>query len=90
MIEIKQTKYKQVKGDVLDAAIAQLLDDRAARGDPVKIPIVRLGKGQYLCGSSVKSIQLKGGYILVRVGGGFSPMDDFLTNNESVELSKLA
>ena len=54
------------------------------------LPIVRLVWGKYLIGTHEKQVQLKGDGPLVRTGGGFMKLDQYLKHyarSECIELS---
>lgn len=47
----------------------------------VLMPIIRLSQGQYLIGAEPKLCKLKASLIMVRIGGGFEPLDIYLRKN---------
>ena len=56
------------------------------------LPIVRLDYGKYLIGTHEKQVQLKDDGPLVRTGGGFMKLDQYLKHyarSECIELSSM-
>ena len=53
------------------------------------LPFVKLETGRYLVGTEVRSIQIKGRGVLVRTGGGFMYLSEFLLHYAKSECLKL-
>ena len=56
------------------------------------LPIVRLDYGKYLIGTHERYVKLKDDGPIVRVGGGFMKLDEYLRHyarSECIEISKL-
>ena len=53
------------------------------------LPIVKLGSGKYMFGTSVRHIQLKGSNVLTRTSGGYMYIDDYLKHYSRAECIKL-
>ena len=53
------------------------------------LPFVKLETGRYLVGTEVRSIQIKGRGVLVRTGGGFMYLSEFLLHYSKSECLKL-
>ena len=87
MSEVKKRNppYVPAKDDLVDAALADYLNSREA---PVPIKFVRQDGGNYLYGSKKIYIKIETGRLLVRVGGGFTSIDEFLSIYTPVELDK--
>ena len=80
----KLKKYNTVKGDKVDEHVKEILED-----SEVLIPIIRISQGFYLIGAEKKQVSIKGGSVLVRVGGGYEKIDDFIARRELDELMKM-
>ena len=53
------------------------------------LPFVKLAAGRYLVGTEIRSIQIKGRGVLVRTGGGFMYLSEFLLHYAKSECLKL-
>ena len=60
-------------GDYLDELLEKYINDAG-----VNLPIVRLTEGLYLFGTRKINAKVQGDRIVVRVGGGFLPLDNFI------------
>ena len=69
----KKAAYKAAKGDHVD----QLLADRINNND-CPVPIKRLGGGYYMFGSKKIFAKIINGNLLIRVGGGYMSIDEFM------------
>jgi hypothetical protein len=65
--------YRAIKGDYLDELLASYIN---AAG--VSLPIVRITEGLYLFGTRKINAKAQGDRLVVRVGGGFLPLDNFI------------
>ena len=77
--------YVALKDDQVDVALADYL---AVQDVPVPIRFTRQGGGNYLFGSKKIYIKYENSRLLVRVGGGFTGIDEFLKIYTPVELEK--
>lgn len=87
MGEVKKRNppYVPVKDDLVDIALSEYLNNREA---PIPIKFVRQDGGNYLFGTKKIYIKIETGRLLVRVGGGFTSIDEFLAIYTPVELDK--
>lgn len=53
------------------------------------MPIYRIGEGKYLIGTESKMCLIKGTSCVVRVGGGFLSLEEYLNRNQAVEVEKI-
>ena len=53
------------------------------------MPIIRISQGFYLIGTEKKQVNIKGNHILVRVGGGYEKIDEYIERRELDELLKI-
>ena len=72
--------YIPMKGDAVDEMIAKFLNDC-----PYYVPVKRMGDGQYLYGSRKIFAKIMNGKLVIRVGGGFMLIDEFLKNYAEAE-----
>lgn len=87
MGEVKKRNppYVPVKDDPTDVVLAEYLN---AKETPVPIKFMRQDGGNYLFGSKKVYIKVENGKILVKVGGGFTSIDEFLAIYTPVEVEK--
>ncbi|OMJ90976.1 hypothetical protein SteCoe_6544 [Stentor coeruleus] len=85
--EIKNSNpvYFPVGDDIIDQAIADYFN---SRDDVLIVPFVRESYGVYLYGSKRVMVNIERGKLIVKVGGGFLPIEVFIDNYTDVELDK--
>lgn len=76
LLKKKVSVYKSVKGDQVDEAM-EILINRFN----VNLPVIRIGNGKYLIGTEQKMVVLKNSTCMVRVGGGFERMEEYIQRN---------
>lgn len=74
--------YKAVKGDQVDEMLAKYLID-------CPVPVKRLGGGFYLFGTRKIYAKIMNGKLVVRVGGGYMVISEFITTYSEPEIIKL-
>ena len=86
--ELKQQRpiYVAVADDPVDQAIATFSNSQAKA---LPVPLLREDQGTYVFGSRRVFVKLEGGQVIVRVGGGFIPLEEFITTYTDLELDKL-
>ena len=57
--------------------------------DLESIPVIRLANGRYLLGTEQKMIVLKNSSCMVRVGGGFEKLEDYMEKHKDTEMDKI-
>ena len=77
-------KYKSVDDDVVD----KMLEDFIQKNS-VKVPINRIDPSKYLFGTKVISAQIINGVLMVRVGGGFMNIEEFVEKHSTKEILSL-
>ena len=83
--QIKKAKtYKAIKGDELDEMLAQYIDKTR-----IDLPISRIGGGQYMFGSKKIYAKVMNNKLVVRVGGGYMNMEEFINTYAESERLKL-
>lgn len=84
LIKSKTIVYKAAKGDEVDEAMAKIINSHG-----VQLPIIRMYGGKYLIGTESKIAIIKGTSCVVRVGGGFQNMEEYIMRHEADELLKI-
>ena len=56
---------------------------------PYYVPVKRLGEGQYMYGSKKIFAKIMNGKLIIRVGGGYMLIDEFLKNYAEIEREKV-
>ncbi|CAI2385648.1 unnamed protein product [Moneuplotes crassus] len=83
----KEVRYVAAKGDEIDMLIADALNNQG-----VDVPLTRLGGGFYLFGTKKIFAKILNGRLVVRVGGGYMVIDEFLatyTDSEKIKMNKM-
>jgi hypothetical protein len=75
--------YIPLKGDAIDEMMAKYLNEC-----DFYVPVKRLGEGQYMYGSKKIFAKIMNGRLIIRVGGGYMLIDEFLKNYAEVEREK--
>ena len=78
------TNYNAAKGDLVDEMLAEYLSIAGNR-----VPVRRLGGGFYLFGTKKIYAKIMNGKLVVRVGGGYMVIDEFIKTYSEPELNKL-
>ena len=73
-----------MKGDDVDSAFAALVNSLN-----FNLPLIRLGPGRYLIGTEVKMIVIKNSTCMVRVGGGFERLEEYIAKHHDEEMEKI-
>lgn len=82
--EIKKIYYRPIKGDLVDELIAKYINDMQ-----VPLPVKRLGDGNYLFGTKKIYAKIMNGKLVIRVGGGFMSIEEFLEAYADFEIQKV-
>ena len=80
----QQQEYKAVKGDLVDEMIAKYL-----AGIDCPVPFRRLGNGYYLFGLRKIFAKILNGKLVIRVGGGYMVIEEFIATYAQQELTKM-
>jgi len=78
-------KYVAVKGDAIDKMFADAIN-RSAYGS---LRIVRLDVGKYMFGTKKIMAKIINGKLVIRVGGGYMSVDEFIEQYGRMELMKV-
>ena len=76
--------YSAIKGDLVDEMLARYINQCG-----VQLPITRLGNGFYMFGTRRIFAKISNNKLIVRVGGGFTSIDEFITQYGEGELTKI-
>ena len=83
----KAFKYKAEQNTTADE-IEKLLEAYCTQHN-LMVPIIRIDKSKYLLGTKVIVASVLHGSLMVRVGGGFMTIDEFVQAHQDKEISKL-
>lgn len=76
-LKSKMHQYVPVKGDAVDQAIADYINDEADKSS-IKVMFIRINPGIYQFGSKKICVKVEQGKIHIRVGGGYLYIQEFL------------
>lgn len=76
--------YRAIMGDQVDEMLARYINKTG-----IQLPITRLGGGFYMFGTKKIYAKIMNAKLVVRVGGGFSGIDEFIKTHGESELVKL-
>ena len=77
-------KYKAAKGDETDMMLANWINAHGCM-----IPIERLGGGYYMFGTRKIFANIFNGKLVIRVGGGYMGIDEFMKHYGQQEIDKM-
>jgi uncharacterized protein YoxC len=77
--------YEAIKGDEIDQNLAEYLN---AKEPAVPVPFHREELGVYFFGTKKVFIKIEQGRIIIRVGGGYMTIDEFIDIYTPIELEK--
>lgn len=77
-------EYRPINGDDLDKMVADWIHSNSC-----PIPIVRLGNGYYKFGQKKIFAKITNGKLVIRVGGGYMGIDEFMYYYGAQELNKI-
>ena len=80
--------YVPVKDDTVDMKVAEFINNYPDR-NRLKIMFMRETQGVYTFGTKRVNVRIEKGRILIRVGGGYLNIDEFLDQFTPTELEKL-
>ena len=86
LLKSQMVQYVPVKGDKVDEALGEFINGQP-KGS-MKVMFVRMDPGIYQFGSKKICIKVEQGKIIIRVGGGYMYIDEFLDQYTTVELEK--
>lgn len=80
----KKKVYKVVKGDEVDALLANWLANNECL-----VPIIRMGGGYYMFGTKKIYAKILNNKLVIRVGGGYMHIGEFVATYQEAELKKV-
>lgn len=84
-IKGRQPVYVPVESDSIDIALSEYLNSCE---HPVSIPFNRQDEGVYVFGTKKVFLKLENGKIKIRVGGGYTHIDEFIEVYAPIELER--
>lgn len=82
--ELKKINYRAIKGDLVDELIAKYINDTQC-----PLPVKRLGDGNYLFGTKKVFAKILNGKIIIKVGGGYMSIEEFMQTYQDFEVQKV-
>lgn len=79
----KQPKYVAKKKDAVDQMLADYINDTGCQ-----VPIRRIGNGYYYFGSKKIFAKIINGKLVIRVGGGYMSIDEFVEHYAQQEINR--
>ena len=76
-----QIQYKSIDDDVVDKMLEKFVQTHK-----VQVPINRIDPSKYLFGTRIISAQIINGVLMVRVGGGFMNIEEFIFKHSDKEI----
>ena len=76
--------YRPLKGDLVDELMAKYIN-----GMQCPLPVKRLGDGNYLFGTKKIYAKIMNGKLVIRVGGGFMSIEEFIATYGDFEIQKV-
>ncbi len=81
---LNENLYRAIKGDLVDELLAKYINMTQC-----PVPIKRLGNGYYLFGSKKIFAKIMNGKLVIRVGGGFMVIEEFIATYADQEMRKI-
>jgi len=78
-------KYKAKKGDEIDELIGEFM-----KNSNTEVEIKRTGEGKYMIGEKKISAKVVNGNLLIRIGGGFMTMEEYMRSFGEGQLKRSA
>jgi hypothetical protein len=83
---LERKVYVPVKTDPIDICLSEYINNRKS---PLQIPLLREDSGVYNFYTRTIKLKIENNKVIVRLGGGFEGIDEFLNSNTQTELDKL-
>ena len=77
--------YKTIKGDEIDVMFGEAMQKAGCQ-----VPVKREGPGKYMFGTRNIIAKIVNNKLLIRVGGGFMSIDEFIEQYGPMEMLKIA
>ena len=82
--KIRKIYYRPLKGDLVDELVAKYINEMQC-----PLPVKRLGDGFYLFGTKKIFARIMNGKLVIRVGGGFMSIEEFIKTYSDFEVQKV-
>jgi hypothetical protein len=82
--QLKKQIYKPIKGDLIDELFAKIINERECY-----VPLKRLSEGNYVFGTKKIQAKVTKGRLVIRLGGGYTIVEEFIDQYEEPELAKI-
>jgi hypothetical protein len=82
-IKKHKKKYKAKKGDEVDELLGELLNNTNT-----EVEIKRTGEGKYMIGDKKVSAKVVNGKLLIRIGGGYMTMEEYMKSFGEAQLKR--
>lgn len=76
--------YSAIRGDLVDELLAKYINITQC-----SVPIKRVGNGYYLFGTKKIYAKIINGKLVIRVGGGFMVIEEFIATYADQEMAKI-
>lgn len=83
-VKLEKIRYNSIKGDRIDKLLEKYVNSHN-----VYIPIKRLEERQYLFGTKKVTAQIINGALMIRVGGGYMTIEEFVDKHVEKEITNL-
>ena len=83
--QVKQPVFTQPKGDTIDQMLGFYINQTNC-----PVPIRKLGNGYYLFGTKKIYAKILNGKLVIRVGGGYMIIEEFIATYADAEMAKIA
>ena len=84
--QMQRNIYIPVKSDPIDVCMGDFINNRKI---PLAIPLLREDQGVYNFYTRTIKVKVENNRVIVRLGGGFQGIEEFLNQNTQIELDKL-
>ncbi|OMJ66321.1 hypothetical protein SteCoe_36867 [Stentor coeruleus] len=84
--QMEKMYYAPVRTDPIDLCMAEFCNNRVP---PLAIPLVREDTGIYLFNSRKIKVKIENNKVIVRLGGGFQGIEEFINENMQMEVDKI-
>merc|ERR1712110_258701 len=85
----RMTQAKKAGNDDPHAFLDYMKEDEVNMLLTSMLPVIKLEAGKYMIGAEKKPIQIKNDSLLIRVGGGYATLEEYLHQNGPFECIKI-
>lgn len=84
--QLEKMYYAPVRTDPVDLCMAEFVNNRVP---PLAVPLVREDTGIYLFNSRKIKVKIENNKVIVRLGGGFQGIEEFINESMQIEVDKI-